>query len=237
MPTDKDLKRLVRARMQKTGEAYTAARAQVLKKPARARISSRSAADTAPPTTIPTPQPDYAALAGMADAKVIARTGRGWEEWVRILDSHDAARLPHRDIARLLSERYDTPDWWTQTVAVGYERIKRIREIGQRRDGSYEASKSRTFDVPVTTLYDAWARASIRRQWLDDTGLTVRTSSRPKYMRLDFGDGTIVIVGFTAKGRAKSSVAVQHTKVSDRTAVDGLKRFWTERLTALGEVL
>jgi hypothetical protein len=32
MPRQKDLKRLVRARMRKTGEAYTAARAQILKK-------------------------------------------------------------------------------------------------------------------------------------------------------------------------------------------------------------
>ena len=32
MPTGKDLKRLVRARMKKTGESYTAARAQLLKK-------------------------------------------------------------------------------------------------------------------------------------------------------------------------------------------------------------
>src|SRR5919112_6349551 len=32
MPREKDLKRLVRARMKKTGEAYTAARAQLLRK-------------------------------------------------------------------------------------------------------------------------------------------------------------------------------------------------------------
>ena len=32
MPTNKDFKRVVRARMTKTGESYTAARAQLLKK-------------------------------------------------------------------------------------------------------------------------------------------------------------------------------------------------------------
>ena len=32
MTQNKDLKRLVRARMKKTGEAYTAARAQIMKK-------------------------------------------------------------------------------------------------------------------------------------------------------------------------------------------------------------
>jgi len=38
MPTDKDFKRLVRGRMQKTGESYTAARAQ-LRKPKRPKLS------------------------------------------------------------------------------------------------------------------------------------------------------------------------------------------------------
>ena len=33
MPINKDLKRLVRARMRKTGEAYTAARAHITKTP------------------------------------------------------------------------------------------------------------------------------------------------------------------------------------------------------------
>src|SRR3954467_11720027 len=43
MPKQKDLKRLVRARMQKTGEAYTAARAQVLRKPRTPRTTESTA--------------------------------------------------------------------------------------------------------------------------------------------------------------------------------------------------
>jgi hypothetical protein len=46
MPTQKDLKRLVRARMKKTGESYTAARARLLaKRPPRrsARGAGRDA--------------------------------------------------------------------------------------------------------------------------------------------------------------------------------------------------
>ena len=40
MPRNKDLKRLVRARMKKTGEAYTSARAQILKKPKSRTVKS-----------------------------------------------------------------------------------------------------------------------------------------------------------------------------------------------------
>jgi len=35
----------------------------------------------------------------------------------------------------------------------------------------------------------------------------------------------------------KSAVAVQHTKLRDRVAVDRMKAFWQDRLAALGDVL
>ncbi len=53
MPSQKDLKRLVRARMQKTGEAYTAARAQLLAKPSRARTTKETARSAPPAATTP----------------------------------------------------------------------------------------------------------------------------------------------------------------------------------------
>ncbi|HEU4747184.1 MAG TPA: hypothetical protein VFS56_01695, partial [Gemmatimonadaceae bacterium] len=140
MPRNKDLKRLVRARMKKTGEAYTAARAQITRK---AR---------------PAPK-DYAELAGFADTVIKEKTGCPWELWVKALDYHGAAEMSHREIASLVHTKYKVSGWWSQAVTVGYERIKGIRARGQRLDGSYEASKSRTYNVPVKTLFDAWADA------------------------------------------------------------------------------
>ena len=65
MPRQKDLKRLVRARMKKTGEAYTAARAQIIKKP-RANPSRDSGVSAAVSTTLSAPNPkEFATIAGM----------------------------------------------------------------------------------------------------------------------------------------------------------------------------
>lgn len=216
MTSDKDLKRVVRARMEKTGESYTAARAQILSKPARA--------------------PAYAKVAGMADARIADNTGHTWEEWVRLLDGDKAADMAHPDIARLVGGKYGVRPWWTQAVTVGYERIKGLRARGQRRDGSYEASKSRTFDVPVTTLFDAWADAATRRRWLDARDVKVRTATRPRSMRLSWSDGTVIALWFTAKGK-KSTVAVQHTKLPDRAAADRLKDYWSAQLSSLDQLL
>ncbi len=179
MPRNKDLKRLVRARMKKTGEAYTAARAHIIRKP-RTRPSTRLVAAMSSAS-----KQDYAALAGMSDASIKAKTGCTWE----------------------------------------------------RCDGSYEATKSRTFDVPVTTLYDAWADKSVRDRWLESPDAKVRTATVPKSIRLGLADGSILAVGFLPKGRAKSSVAVSQLKLPDKETATRLKQYWSERLDALGDVL
>ena len=235
MPREKDLKRLVRARMKKTGEAYTAARAQLLQKPRRRTTAKRS---VAPPTVVAAPpKQDYTTLAGFSDAVIQDKTGRTWPEWVNTLDTHDAAAMAHRDIALLVSQTYKVRPWWTQAVAVGYERIKGLRAIGQRRDGSYEATKSRTFNVPADTLFDAWANQATRRRWLSEAGVKVRTATKPKSMRLAWPDGTIVAVGFWPKSKTKCSVSVQHTKLPDSETADRLKQYWGEQMAALAEVL
>jgi ribosomal protein L29 len=232
MTRNKDLKRLVRTRMKKTGEAYTTARAQITRKTVARKGTVAASAPAAASDS-----KDYATLAGMSDAAIKQNTGCTWERWVKSLDYHGAATMSHGDIARLVSEKYKVPSWWTQTVTVGYERIKGLRARGQRRDGSYEATKSRTFNVPVTKLFSAWKDANIRRRWLDEAGAKVRTATEPKSMRLGWSDGTIVAVGFYPKGATKSSVAVQHTKLPDRETADRLKQYWLERFDALADVL
>jgi hypothetical protein len=235
MPTDKDLKRLVRARMKKTGEAYTTARAHILKKPKSKRGTTvRASSPVAGKSSKSTA--DYAALAGMTDAAIKEKTGCTWERWVRSLDHHGAEGMSHRDIAELVKKTYKVADWWSQTVTVGYERIKGLRAKGQRRDGTYEATKSRTFDVPVQTLFQAWADDGTRRRWLDGA-VKVRKATKPKSMRLDWTDKSIIAVGFMPKGTSKSSVAVQHTKLPDRETANELKDYWSERLDALSDVL
>ncbi len=232
MPRNKDLKRLVRARMTKTGESYTAARAQVVRKSQSKKPQTATARATA----------DYAKLAGMSDDAVKSGTGCTWKRWVAALDHYGAGELPHREIVRLVGDKYEIGSWWRQTVAVGYERIKGLRDRGQKRDGSFGASKSRTYDVPVQALYDAWADANVRKRWLDGASVKIRTTTAPKTMRLDWREhdgesSAIVAVGFFAKGPGKSAVAIDHGKVPDRETANRLKQYWSARFDALGRIL
>jgi hypothetical protein len=238
MPRNKDLKRLVRARMSRTGESYTAARARVLaKSTSRPRASALRATGTRKTSAARAPRPDYAALAGYSDAVLKAKTGCTWERWVGVLDYYKADKMSHRDIAALVNRKFKIEGWWSQAVTVGYERIKGLRARGQRRDGSYEANKSRTYNVPTATLFEAWANARVRGRWLDGEIGRVRTSTPTKSMRLDGKDGSIVAVGFWPKGPSKSAVSVQHTKLPDQETATRLKTYWSGRLDAVAVVL
>ena len=230
MPTNKDLKRLVRARMGKTGEAYTAARARLLQKQQRP-------SPAVPPDAAPASPPDYATLAGMSDATIKAKTGCTWERWVQALDHVGADAWPHREIARYVHEKYEVPGWWTQSVTTGYERIKGLRDIGQRRGGGYEANKSKVIAVPLGRLYRAFRDTRVRRRWLGAVVFTVRTATPEKSIRVTWADGTPIQFYFESKGAAKSRIVVQHGGLPDKAAAERLKSYWSERLTALQEQL
>lgn len=222
MPANKDFKRLVRGRMQKTGEAYTTARAMLL---------SQTSVLSGPPPE------DYAKIAGTSDAALKAKTGCAWERWVRALDRAGASAWPHREIATYVRSHYKIGDWWSQTVTVGYERIKGLRERGQLRGGAFRTNKSKTFPVTLARLYGAWSSAPKRRRWLPGVELVVRTASKDRSMRITWPDGTNVDVGFAPRGAGKAQVAVEHSRLKTKAQAESAKQFWEGRLGELGKVL
>lgn len=219
MTVNKDFKRLVRARMLKTGESYTAARSRLLQKRSQPK-----------PIEV-----DYAKLAGKTEATIKAKTGCTWKRWVGALDYIGADKWSHTKRARYIAETYKIDGWWAQTVAVGYERIKGQRAIGQRLDGSYEASKSKVFPVSLARLYRAWSHAKTRKAWLAEE-FKVTTANRNKTLRIKWPDGSNVAVLFLRKGATKAQVSVQHMKL-DKEGQGKMREFWKDRLERLGAVL
>ena len=245
MPMNKDFKRLVRARMKKTGEAYTTARAHLVRQSgSRAAVSSSrasvataavdAAADTPASSTAGASAPmDYAKVAGFSDAAVKKQTGCTWDKWVFALDYAGAHEWSHRAIAEHVQRTYKVRDWWAQMVTVGYERIKGLRAIGQRRSGGFEATKSKSIAAPPATVFRAFADARARRRWLPAAKVVVRKATPHRSVRMTWEDGTSVEIWLTKKGAGKTTAQVQHRKLTSRADADARRRYWTERLEAL----
>lgn len=223
MPKNKDLKRLVRSRMQKTGEAYTTARRHVLGK-----HRPRTAAPTA--TVV-----DHAALAGMRDDAVLAKTGRTWQQWCELLDARGAADKTHAEIAAEVHEHFGVPGWWSQTITVGYERIRGRRVVNQTTKG-FSVSKSRTFAAPIDRLVRAFAPKA-RAEWLGDEKASARRSKNRHVVRWSDPDGSTVDVHLVGKAPGKTAVTVQVGKLPSREAVEARRTAWARRLLALAEWL
>jgi hypothetical protein len=219
MTAQRSFKRLVRARMDKTGESYTAARAMLL------------AAD----------EPKDASRPRLAtsDEEIRRRTGRGWEEWFEVLDDWGPADRTHRETARWLAEQQGLHPlaWNVQAVVNSYELTRGLRVVGQHADG-FSISATKTVAVPVERLYDAFVDEAERGRWLPDSRLRERTATKPKSARFDWGDdGGRVLVTFAAKGDGKSTAALQHTRLADAEEAERMKSYWRERVAALKEEL
>jgi hypothetical protein len=216
MTDQKNLKRRVRARMEKTGERYTAARSHVV-------------AD-------PEPKPAEPDLSGLASGDAVAAaTGRGWGEWFAVLDAWDASERSHREIARHLMSEHGVPGWWAQTVTVGYERARGMRAKHERPNG-FSVSVSRTVAVPVDRLLASFADARERERIVP--GLAPRPTRASRAVRFDRpSDGTRVITSFEAKGPAKSTAYVQVDRLADAKAAERAKAEWRGVLDRLKVML
>lgn len=215
MTRQKSFKRLVRRRMDKTGESYTAARAVLL--------AADEPDGSQPPPFV------------TSDDTIRQRTGRGWEQWLDLLDDWGAADLSHRDIARRVAAELGIGPlvWEAQAVTISYERARGMRVVGQHTDG-FSVTAAKTVAVPVDRLYDAFVEKSLRRQWLPDGDLRERTATRPRSARFDWGDSkTRIHVTFDAKGDARSTASLAHSRLADAGEADRMKAFWREHLTAL----
>jgi hypothetical protein len=219
MTRQRSFKRLVRSRMEKTGESYTAARAVLL-------AGEEPKAAGGPPLAT-------------SDERIRQRTGRGWEEWFDLLDEWGAADRTHREIARWVADQLGIGPlvWDAQAITSSYERARGLREVGETEQG-FAVSATRTVAVPVERLFDAVVDESRRRSWLPDEQLRERTATRPRSARFDWGDGTSrVIVAFDAKGEQKSTMALQHVRLADGDEAERMKAYWRERVSALKDEL
>lgn len=178
---------------------------------------------------------------GIGDEAVRNATGKGWADWLAILDEAGAKALDHQGIVAILREQHQVGDWWAQMVTVGYEQARGMREKNQTPAG-YQASMSKTIAAPVSRLYKAWADEAERAKWLGDVPVEVRVANEDKNIRLTWlkdgpEQGTSVEVGFFAKDGMRGMVQVQQNKLEDAAAVARVRAFWSVKLETLRSVL
>ncbi|HEY3428576.1 MAG TPA: hypothetical protein VGK83_07930 [Acidimicrobiia bacterium] len=216
MTKQESFKDRIRTRMEKTGERYNAARRVLLEQSASKRTSSRN----------------WVAEPEHTEETIKANTGRGWEEWRKVLDAWSADTKGHTAIAAHLREKHGVDGWWSQAVTLGYERIKGLRLKYQGTDGTFTANKSKTVRADAKLLRRMLVSEKDRKDLFPDFETELRSRADANTLRIGIGNGAALIyIEPLADGRAK--VTISHEKLSSTEDVELWKKYWSEWLTAL----
>ena len=174
----------------------------------------------------------------MHDAAVINATGKALDAWFAILEERGARSLPHAEIARLLHDDYGVRGWWSQNVTVAYEQSIGRREPGQRADGGYTTSASRTLTGTLDEVLDRWLARLTGADGLDDVPFAavpvVSGTEKWRYWRVQLADGSKVAANISAKAqRASCTLAIEHDKLAGKPEAEHWKSFWKAYLAGL----
>lgn len=174
------------------------------------------------------------------DARIQAverATGRSWEQWLAYMAGIGAEGLTHHEIATALVGELDgTVDnvgWWAQATAVAYEQYAGRRVPGQRPDGTFQTSVSRSTTLGMDALMAAWtAFAAADEVVLDLIAGAPRVSGTANRItwRAKARDGAAIVVISEPKKDGAASLVAQHIGSATLERNDEVREIWTATL-------
>jgi len=180
-------------------------------------------------------------------------TGKTLDQWFAELDSRDGLKQGRRANNNYLAEQ-KVDFWWCTTIAVEYEKHHDLR----KKDGFFEGyfiCATKTIGAPTDQVFKACSSGENLSKWFGagtkadlkeggsyenkdgDKGQFLRV--RPnKDIRMTFENKglsapTQVDIQFQDKGKGKTGLLVNHTRIQTRGEADGLRTAWAAALDQL----
>jgi hypothetical protein len=161
-------------------------------------------------------------------------TDRTWDEWLRFMDAIGAEHLDHRQIALRvhdeLGDGFRQRGWWTQSVTVAYEQYTGRRIPGQRPDGTFQTSVSRSTTLGTAELMEKWEAFAAEDATVQGivAGGDPRVSGtdRRTTWRTKTGDGSSVIVTSEPKKNGTASLVATQIGLPTPEANDEARARW-----------
>ena len=198
--------------------------------------------DTAPAISMKTPAPaDLPTRRFISDERLEDATGRTRKQWFKALDKAGAQEWDHKRIARWLGGKREVDGWWAQSVTVDYEYARGKRSYGQRMDGSFETSVSKSLRLTPQDVWPLIDDDERRRAWLD-CEFEVRGRTQGKSLRMEAADGSRIAIALYslpdgADGRPRVRVDITHARLPSAQEIPETKAFWKACLSELAELL
>lgn len=193
----------------------------------------------------------------LGPSTVRSKTGKDLAAWFAELDAAGGRELGRRDRTQWLLERLDKDAWWATTIAVEYERARGQVEKDGRTTG-YAICSTKTVAASLPSVFDAfgksehlarWLGAGARANFVDGGELDCGDGDQARFVRIRpnkdlrlswegrVAPGSSVEVLFADKGKGKTGITLNHTRIDSRADADLLRAAWGEALDALKQAL
>jgi len=159
---------------------------------------------------------------GMSDDAMQAATGRHPDEWFALLDQAGAKSWTHTEIARYLFEDVQLAGWWAQSVAIRYEQARGMRLPGQKADGTFAVSATKTVDGTLGRAYSAMLVAFSTE--LGGQPASSRADGARPFARWRTADGGRVLVTVEEVRDIRMRVSAVHEKLVAPELTDPAKQ-------------
>ncbi|MFB9310728.1 hypothetical protein BJY17_003453 [Agromyces hippuratus] len=151
--------------------------------------------------------------AGIGDDAVLGATGRPRDEWFALLDEAGATGWKHQAIANWLVTEHGVDSWWAQAVTVGFEQARGIRLPGQRQDGTFEVSVTRTISGDVEPALRALAAVVTAQTGVEPLALNL--AAKYPTARFPLGGGEFLLASASVRGAGKTSIGLVHGRMAN----------------------
>ncbi len=175
-------------------------------------------------------------------------TGKGWDEWVPLLERAGASSWTHGEIAAYLKRKHRLTPWWQQGVALGFEIATGRRKEGQDIRGRYMVTATKSIGVGAAAVWKfaesteglaIWLRplSEIRLkpkiQFETEDGYfgEIRTVAKQRRARLqwqhpEWEKHTVIELLLVPKPSGKSILVFNHTGILDVRTREVLRVRW-----------
>ncbi|MGQ0612394.1 MAG: SRPBCC family protein [Planctomycetaceae bacterium] len=192
------------------------------------------------------------------DAAAKEKTGKTMTQWFDELDRAGGVAAGRRELALKVTEATDKDGWWATTIVVEYEKARGAKEKDGRPKG-YSICSTKTIAAPLERVFAAFGDAKQLDRWLgaktnvrfaeggtlenaDGDRATFQRIRANKDLRLAWehatlAPGTAVEVLFADKGKGKTGITLNHTRIQDRRDADALRAGWAAAFDGLKTML
>lgn len=191
------------------------------------------------------------------DATIQEHTGQTRAHWYAQFDAAGGTAVGRRALANHLDGQAKLGEWWSTTLVVEYERERGQKEKDGKPKG-YSICATKTIAAPLDAVFGAFGDAAVLDGWLGaGTSVEFRDGGRMKNgegdaatilrirpnkdLRMDWqgklAPGTAVEVLFADKGKGKTGITLNHTRIQSRREADQVRAAWGAAFEALKGLL